>query len=42
MVRGLTVLRTRQVRAVTEMLDSIIEKYKLEKPKPKRDWRTYE
>jgi transposase len=36
------VLRTRHVRAVTKILDDIIEEYKKETPKAKRDWRTYE
>jgi transposase len=36
------VLRTRHVRAVTAILDNIIEEYKRETPKAKRDWRTYE
>ena len=39
---GPAVLKTKQVRAITEMLDSIVERYKLERPVPKRDWRTYE
>jgi len=36
------VLKTRHVRAVTEMLDDIVKEYKLEVPKRERDWRTYE
>jgi len=36
------VLRTKHVRAVTAILDDIIEEYKKETPKAKRDWRTYE
>jgi transposase len=35
-------LRTRHVRAVTEMLEDIVKEYKLEVPKRERDWRTYE
>ena len=35
-------LRTKEVRRVTRMLDDIIEEYKRETPKAKRDWRTYE
>ncbi|MGC8817677.1 MAG: ISNCY-like element ISFac3 family transposase [Candidatus Hadarchaeum sp.] len=35
-------LKTRHVRAVTEMLDDIVKEYKLEVPKRERDWRTYE
>jgi transposase len=35
-------LRTKEVRRVTKMLDDIIEEYKKESPKAKRDWRTYE
>jgi len=36
------VLRTKHVRNVTAILDDIIEEYKKETPKAKRDWRTYE
>jgi transposase len=35
-------LRTKEVQKVTAILDKIIEEYKKEKPKAKRDWRTYE
>lgn len=35
-------LRTKHVRAITEMLDGIVREYKLETSKMKRDWRTYE
>ena len=35
-------LRTKEVRRVTKMLDDIIDAYKKETPKAKRDWRTYE
>jgi len=35
-------LRTKEVRRVTKMLDGIIDAYKKETPKAKRDWRTYE
>ena len=35
-------LRTKEVRRVTRILDDIIEEYKRETPKAKRDWRTYE
>jgi transposase len=35
-------LRTKEVRRVTGMLDDIIDAYKKETPKAKRDWRTYE
>lgn len=35
-------LRTREVRGVTEILDAIIQDYKKRAPKRKRDWRTYE
>ena len=35
-------LRTKHVRAVTEILDEIVEEYKKEAPKAERDWRTYE
>ena len=35
-------LRTKEVRRVTRILDDIIGEYKRETPKAKRDWRTYE
>jgi transposase len=35
-------LRTKEVRRVTKILDDIIDEYKKETPKAKRDWRTYE
>jgi len=35
-------IRTKDVRNVTAVLDEIIEEYKIETPKKKRDWRTYE
>ena len=35
-------LRTKEVRRVTSILDDIVEEYKRETPKAKRDWRTYE
>jgi transposase len=35
-------LRTKEVRKVTAILDDIIKEYKKETPKAKRNWRTYE
>ena len=35
-------LKTKDVREVVRLLDDIIEEYKEETPKKKRDWRTYE
>lgn len=35
-------LRTKEVRRVTRLLDEIMEEYKKKTPKAKRDWRTYE
>lgn len=35
-------LKTKDVRCVLRLLDDIIEEYKEEKQKKKRDWRTYE
>lgn len=35
-------LKTKDVRDVVQLLDTIIEEYKNEAPKKKRDWRTYE
>jgi len=35
-------ITTKEVRSVTGMLDDIIEEYKVDQPKSKRDWRTYE
>ena len=35
-------ITTKQLRAKTKMLDSIVELYKKQSPKIKRDWRTYE
>lgn len=35
-------LKTKDVREVVGLLDTIIKEYKEEKPKKKRDWRTYE
>ncbi len=35
-------ITTKEVRSVVEVLDDIIDEYKENKPKEKRDWRTYE
>lgn len=35
-------ITTKQLRKRTKMLDSIVESYKKQSPKKKRDWRTYE
>lgn len=35
-------ITTKDVRKTTAILDEIIEDYKIENPKKKRDWRTYE
>lgn len=35
-------IKTKEVRETVQVLDTIIEEYKEQKPKQKRDWRTYE